>query len=388
MSEYQYYEFLALDRPLSDDEYQRVRALSTRAEITRTQFVNEYEWGDFRGNPSALMDLCYDAHMYFANWGTHVLMLRLPLSWLGMKTATEYCNDETFSARRSGKNIVLEFRSEDESGDDWGYDHPELASFIAIRDELAAGDLRPLYLAWLAGVYCYADGDDCDKDDQADGSVEPPIPAGLARLTAAQRVLADFLRVDQDLLAAAAQASKPIVVAKTVDRDAALNTWINGLTTKQKDEALRRLLSEDHAGARAEIQRMLRPQAPKPLAGQRTVSSLGAAAASLADVREAGRQHEMERQRALREQEAQRYRESQLAMLADRGERPWADVADLIASKKPSSYDAAIRILTDLAEISRRRGTSAKFVERLAEIRSTHQRKPSFIDRLNAAGLP
>ena len=35
-----------------------------------------------------------------------------------MKTATEYCNDETFKARRSGKNIVLEFRSEDESGDE------------------------------------------------------------------------------------------------------------------------------------------------------------------------------------------------------------------------------------------------------------------------------
>ena len=41
MSEYQYYESLALDRPLTDDEYDHVRALSTRAEITRTRFVNE-----------------------------------------------------------------------------------------------------------------------------------------------------------------------------------------------------------------------------------------------------------------------------------------------------------------------------------------------------------
>lgn len=52
---------------------------------------------------------------YFANWGTHILMLRLPLSWLDLATTSEYCNDETFSARRSGKNIVLDFRSEDES---------------------------------------------------------------------------------------------------------------------------------------------------------------------------------------------------------------------------------------------------------------------------------
>jgi hypothetical protein len=152
MSEYQYYEFLALDRPLTDDEYDQVQALSTRAEITRTRFVNEYQWGDFRGNPSALMDLYYDAHMYFANWGTRILMLRLPLSWLDLDTAAEYCFDETFNARRSGSNIVLEFQSEDESGDDRGYEIPgSLALFARLRNELSAGDLRPLYLAWLAG---------------------------------------------------------------------------------------------------------------------------------------------------------------------------------------------------------------------------------------------
>ncbi|WP_194905814.1 hypothetical protein [Catenulispora rubra] len=75
-------------------------------------------------------------------------------------------------------------------------------------------------------------------------------------------------------------------------------------------------------------------------------------------------------------------------MLTDRGERPWADVADLIAAKKPDSYDTAVQLLIDLAEISRRRGRSAQFAERLAELRSTHQRKPSLIARLDAANLP
>jgi len=32
MSEYQYYEFLAIDRPLTADEMAELRALSTRAE--------------------------------------------------------------------------------------------------------------------------------------------------------------------------------------------------------------------------------------------------------------------------------------------------------------------------------------------------------------------
>jgi len=46
MSEYQYYEFLAIDRPLTNKQIDQVRAFSTRAQITSTHFVNEYHWGD------------------------------------------------------------------------------------------------------------------------------------------------------------------------------------------------------------------------------------------------------------------------------------------------------------------------------------------------------
>ena len=45
VSEYQYYEFLAIDRPLSEAERAQLRALSTRAEITATRLTNEYHWG-------------------------------------------------------------------------------------------------------------------------------------------------------------------------------------------------------------------------------------------------------------------------------------------------------------------------------------------------------
>jgi hypothetical protein len=42
VSEYQYYEFLALDKPLTDKQRAKLRELSIRAEITATRFVNEY----------------------------------------------------------------------------------------------------------------------------------------------------------------------------------------------------------------------------------------------------------------------------------------------------------------------------------------------------------
>lgn len=50
MSEYQYYEFLALDRPLTAEQRAELRSISTRAEITATRFTNEYHWGDLKGD--------------------------------------------------------------------------------------------------------------------------------------------------------------------------------------------------------------------------------------------------------------------------------------------------------------------------------------------------
>jgi hypothetical protein len=43
VSEYQYYEFTAVDRPLTTREQSELRSLSTRADITATSFVNTYE---------------------------------------------------------------------------------------------------------------------------------------------------------------------------------------------------------------------------------------------------------------------------------------------------------------------------------------------------------
>lgn len=41
MSEYQHYEFQAIDRPLTEKEIAELRWYSTRARITPTSFVND-----------------------------------------------------------------------------------------------------------------------------------------------------------------------------------------------------------------------------------------------------------------------------------------------------------------------------------------------------------
>jgi hypothetical protein len=225
VSEYQYYEFLAIDRPLDDAEQAEIRSLSTRASITATSFVNEYHWGDFKGSPDQLMRRYYDAHLYVANWGTHRIMFRLPRTLLDPTAIRDYLLDNQVTAHTTREFVVLDITNEDHNGEfDFDYGPAAwLSSLVGVRAELAAGDLRPLYLAWLA-AYGTWERDEDVFDDDADDDLEPPVPPGLRTLTAPQRALAEFLRLDKDLLAVAA-ATSPASNEVAAD-PSALARWI------------------------------------------------------------------------------------------------------------------------------------------------------------------
>ena len=389
MSEYQYYEFLAIDRPLDDDEQADVRSLSTRASITATSFVNEYHWGDFKGDPNQLMERYYDAHLYVANWGTHRVMFRLPCDLLDPEVVDDYCVDDQVSVWTTDEFIVLDFTSEDHAGEfDFGYDAEALLSaIVGVRAELAAGDLRPLYLAWLAAYGTWErDEDVFDRD--ADDELEPPVPPGLGTLTAAQRALADFLRLDDDLLVVAALASPPLKGIADDPNDFA--AWVARLPVAEKDRLLTRVVQGNPTRVRMELQRRFRSDtAPTtvPVPTQRTVADLLDEAAR----RRTERQRRLAAQRvedeARRERERALARERRLDELAAEEDAAWSSVDALIASRKPAEYDAAVALLTDLQALAEREGRYDTFTLRTIALRQTHARKPSFIERLDRARI-
>jgi hypothetical protein len=279
MSEYQYYEFLAVDRPLGERQQAEVRALSTRARVTATSFTNEYHWGNFRGDPRTMMERYYDAHLYLTNWGTHQVMLRLPRTLLSLETAEHYCIDPHVAAWTSGEHLILDLISEDESGDWVEGAEDSLSAIVGVRAELAAGDLRPLYLAWLA-AYGTWERDEDAFDYAEENDLEPPVPAGLGALTAPQRALADFLRLNTDLLTIAAQASPP-PLAETKDDPRKLAKWIRDLPAGDKDTLLYRVAQGHGAQIQMELQRRFRGDLG-PTSGsrpRRTVAELLDAAA-------------------------------------------------------------------------------------------------------------
>jgi hypothetical protein len=92
------------------------------------------------------------------------------------------------------------------------------------------------------------------------------------------------------------------------------------------------------------------------------------------------------REKARREREAAIARAQHLAALAGREPAIWKQVEGLIASKQPKRYDQAVTLLVDLRDLAARNG-EAEFQQRLEELRAAQARKPTFIDRLEKAGL-
>ena len=179
MSEYQYYEFLAVDRPLTAAEQAEVRQLSTRARITATSFTNEYHWGNFRGDPRVMMRRYYDAHLYLANWGTHQIMLRLPRTLLSPKIAEQYGVDGHVGVTAAPESVIPDLISEDDSGEWVEGAEDSLSAIVGVRSELAAGDLRALYLAWLSAYGGWEWDEDAFGEDDEDER-EPPVRARVA----------------------------------------------------------------------------------------------------------------------------------------------------------------------------------------------------------------
>jgi hypothetical protein len=385
MSEYQYYEFAAIDRPLTGEQMSRLRALSTRATITPTRFCNFYTWGAFKGDPLALMEEYFDAFVYVTNWGTHELMLRLPRRLLSRAVANTYCVGESIRAKYKGDHVIITFRSEDEDVADSGEEDGEgwMSALSPLRVELASGDRRGLYLGWLASAQAL------DLDDDA---LEPPVPSGLGALSTAQQMLASFLRLGPDLVYVASEASRPLEPA--VSRQS-LAAWVRGLTDSDKTKLLVRLVADDHPHhLQAElIQRVgqatapAAEQAPGGTGARRTVAQLLGAAARRAEARTraAVEKAERERRQLARAQAAARAR--YLDDLVGHVDELWQQVEALVATKRQTDYDAAVRAIQDLHDLAVRHGQLDTFASRLQQLRARHAKKVSLLDRLDSAPL-
>jgi hypothetical protein len=377
MSEYQYYEFRAIDRPLTDRQTRELRAISTRAAISRTSFSNHYEYGDLKANSRDLLVKYFDASLYFANWLFLEVAFRYPKGAVDTKALRRYAAGHTVDIRSTARDVIvaISLESDGESFDTADDGSSWLSSLIALRADIASGDERALYLAWLLDLQCG------EIDDDA---LEPGRPDGLGRLSPTLDSFVDIMGIDRGLIAAAAEGASRASAAPSTRQ---LERWIAALDTDEHVALLARVARGD-GSVGAEIMRRSRRHAPQQLSGPlRTAGALRARAESLAEARGQAAQQREVRERARRGREQQVARDRYLTGLAKRERQAWQRIDALVGTKRPADYAAAVELLVDLRDVSGRTGRGAAFGRRIAALRQAHAKKPSLLARLRKVGL-
>ncbi|WP_375464999.1 hypothetical protein [uncultured Methylobacterium sp.] len=382
MSEYQYYDFLAVDRPLGEADRQALRALSTRARITATRFTNHYEWGNFKGDPAKLVRTWFDLHLYAANWGTRRLMLRLPRRLVDKRRLDAMLRPvEDATLTVSGDDLILDIvreaeddafggwtEADDEGGDD------TLGTLVPLRADVLAGDLRLFYLLWLIAVEA--------------GTLPPDTPEplpGLGPLNGPLAALAAFLRLDSDLVAAAAERTG--AAPGDPPSAEAARAVIAAMPERDRIAMLVRVSAGDpHAAAEVRARVLAAAGPAEAPAAPRTAGDLlsRAQAQRLARQRREAERAEAEGRRQA--QAAETARRVRIDATRRRGEGAWRAVESEAGRRNASGYDRAAALLADLRVIAEEGGTLADFSQRLADIRARHARKDRFLERLGGLG--
>ena len=376
MSEYQYYEFQAIDRPLSETDRQALRRLSTRARITATSFTNEYHWGDFKGSPVRLMERWFDLHLYLANWGTRRLMIRLPRRLVARSHLDRFLRGvDLVRVRESGENLIIDVHSDDDDPDyaDYSYEEDDtecLAAIAPLRAAVLAGDWRLFYLLWLTAV----------QDERLDDGDTEPLP-GISPLTGALKAFADFFGIDPDLVQAAAESPSQANGELSADE---VREVVAGIPDTEKTALLCRLVAGDPHVA-SELGRKVREAdaaAGEADAAHRTVADLRTRAAEIHKQAKAANAARREAERRQRARAAEQERRARLVVLRRRGAAVWREVETEIEKRNAGGYDRALELLLDLRALAQEDGSLVAFSDRVGSLRDRHSRKLRFIERL------
>ncbi len=380
MSEYQYYEFLAIDRPLTTQEMDALRALSTRAHITPVSFANEYHWGDLKGDPLQWMKRFFDAHVYVANWATAVFMLRLPRNGFDPKAMHAFTVDGVLEIESTPTHRILIWSLEQsENYDRFGMEDGSgwMARLVPLREELLRGDLRSLYIGWLAGVSMGL----VDKEE-----LEPMALAGLGDLTPAQKALAEFLEVNEDLLAGAGLGAPADVAAEGEQEQ--IETWLALLPPEKTLDYVRQLVTgcgaQAERDAKGSYEAWLRLQRQEvhdsPL---RTVEDLWTQAGDAKEIRLEQQKHQAQRLAARRQQE----REAHLESLARDFPQAWGVARQQAERGSGKGYDEACKSLLELSEAYSKHASREAFEKELRRFMASHSKRKALVERLVKAGL-
>jgi len=373
MSEYQYYEFRAIDRPLTEEEQRAVSKLSSRVDMSPSHAIFVYNYSDLPASAEDLLARYFDAMFYIANWGSCQLMFRFPKKVIVLEQMQPYFQppfvvEDFVSLTEQGEYVILNIEWHEEAPD-WGWVEGEgwLSRLMSLRDEILRADYRLLYLAWLKAITL--------EPEILDTVQEPPVPPGLGQLSSGLRAFVELFELNEHLVAAAAEASgSPAKVT-----EAQLRQAIGRLSPQAREAWLLRLAQgrepQLSVAFKRELLKLLdRPQPEQP--ARRTIGDLWTAAERI--------EKEVQAKRAA---EAQARHLKKMESLAAREGQLWQEVMNLIRQKKGNAYDQAVAHLKDLRDLAQHQNQEATFQARLNTIYRDYRSLSALLRRLRNAKL-
>jgi hypothetical protein len=192
------------------------------------------------------------------------------------------------------------------------------------------------------------------------------------------------------LIEAAAERSPSLAEARPARSE--IEGWVGRLPAVEKDALLVRLAESSDPHLRTELLRRFQESTAARSSGAtsgapRTAGHLIAAAEAQTEARRRAEAERKAHERERRAREAAIARQQYLDGLVGREPALWRQVDELIATKRPGDYDRAVTLLADLRDLAAGGGDVEGFHARLAYLRVEHAKKPSFLSRLDRAGL-
>ena len=365
MSSFEYYEFRAIDKPLTEKEQNVISNWSSRTTATARRAVFTYSYRSFPYDEMETVATYFDAMFYMSNWGSTRLMFRFPKETISFDVLEPYCTEYGMvQCEERGDYVILDMMDE-EADIYWVDGEGHLDEVLALREEIMEGDFRSLYLGWLKNLE-YHDPIELE-------GVEPPVPAGLNELTKAQRYFANQFRVNDVLIEIAAEVSPSLDLLTSLDVEAG----IRGLSEEEKVDFLVRFANGEPALKSILINRLQALTQSDPL--ELTILS----STYLSDEAD---QREIKR-RLLAEQKAEEERIAALEALSDREFDEWEEIEALIEKRAWKYYNEAVERMLKLKEVYVYRKEEAKFQELINEIYTEYNRLSSLKNIMKSKGL-
>ena len=211
--------------------------------------INHYEWGGLKADPADWVRRYFDAFVYTANWCSCRLSLRLPLGTFRKAELKPFSAGGALTIEANCEHWIIDWSlDESEDYDRFGMEDGSgwMGRLAPLRDELLRGDLRPLYLGWLASA-----------GEFDDDTLEPEPPTGLSDPTPAQQALIEFIEIDPDLLAL--PAGSPRAISDDSAQVAAIDTWLAGWSREEMAGVLKLIALGQGREAERHIRTAMRP---------------------------------------------------------------------------------------------------------------------------------